>query len=409
MNKYTRIRIDSKNTSYYFYFGLIVLRFLLPAFITERMGGSILFPLMILSLLLMAFYIVNHRILLDSFIGLIICGYVIQIFSTILNHGEIFKSILYSVYIITECLFLNTLMESGNDEIYVYLKVIRDISLVIALANLITGILMPQGVSPVVGVYATRRFIYGNINGTARNMMPGLCCSCVLDAKNEKRISIYTILFLVSFFYFCINIRIMATGLVGMVVLIIWILIQRIGLKHYKVQYAVIIAFVLLFEFTVVLLFGNSRLIALTSNIFSMKTGFSGREALWLNIIRKIKESPIIGYGLLNSDNMKYLIGNSYGSHNYYLDVVFERGFLGLLPLLYIALTPVIKNLQREISTQQYILIGVCASYLVMFLMEPFIDAEYLHIPIFYITMSLIANNHKSRFILLKMNRQSTK
>ena len=88
------------------------------------------------------------------------------------------------------------------------------------------------------------------------------------------------------------------------------------------------------------------------------------------------------------------MIGNAYGSHNYYLDVVFQRGLVGFIPLLVLILLPVITP-QKRINNNCYILLGVSCSYFIMFLMEPFIGTEMLHLPIFFSAMSLLADKNQ--------------
>ena len=92
------------------------------------------------------------------------------------------------------------------------------------------------------------------------------------------------------------------------------------------------------------------------------------------------------GHGRLSSENMLIKIGNAYGSHNYYLDVLFQRGLIGFVPLLILFIIPAFWK-EKHISRDTYILLGCCCSYFIMFLMEPFIGTEMLHIPVFFAAM----------------------
>ena len=187
----------------------------------------------------------------------------------------------------------------------------------------------------------------------------------------------------------------MATSFLGIALLITWIILKTPIKNNYIKVYLGIVIVVLLVEVFVVLL-GSSSYASLISGLFSMKTGFTGRERLWSNIIFRIQERQLIGYGITDQDQTLQLIGNAYGSHNYYLDIIFRRGIVGLVPMLLLFFHPLIDK-RENISDECYILLGCCCAYFVMFLMEPFIGTEYLHLPLFCVAMSLLLKEQKWR------------
>ena len=188
----------------------------------------------------------------------------------------------------------------------------------------------------------------------------------------------------------------MATTFIGIVLLIAWIVLKVPIKRNYIKAYLAIVLVVLFIEVFVVFLFGNSSYASFISGMFSMKTGFSGRERLWSNIIYRIQDRKMFGYGNMDQEQMRQMIGNAYGSHNYYLDVVFRRGIVGFIPLIILLLQPIIDK-REDISDVSYTLLGCCCTYYLMFLMEPFIGTEYLHLPVFCITMSVLQKEKKWR------------
>ena len=186
----------------------------------------------------------------------------------------------------------------------------------------------------------------------------------------------------------------MATSFLGIILLLVWTFLKAPIKNNYIKVYLGVSVVVLLVEIFVVFLFGHSVYASYISGLFSMKSGFSGREYLWSNILYRIQYRRMFGYGLLNQDEMRQMIGNAYGCHNYYLDALFCRGFVGFVPLLLLFLQPILDK-RESITDECYILLGCCCSYLVMFLMEPFIGTEYLHLPIFCISMSLLLKEKK--------------
>ena len=133
---------------------------------------------------------------------------------------------------------------------------------------------------------------------------------------------------------------------------------------------------------------GNTELSIAINNFFGKQGSFSGRGILWSNCLNAIKQKTYIGFGLQDEEFISYMIGNEFGSHNYYLDLAFQRGVIGLIMMSILLLSPVfVKN--ADLSHVHYILIGFCCAYLIMFLAEPFIGTEVLHVPIFYMTLTM--------------------
>ena len=81
---------------------------------------------------------------------------------------------------------------------------------------------------------------------------------------------------------------------------------------------------------------------------------------------------------------MKAFIGNSSGSHNYFLDIALQRGLLGEGIFIAILIAPFFLLKDKKVNGTQYILLGCCCACYLMFLVEPFYTTEYLIIPVLF-------------------------
>ena len=386
-----KIRIDAGIIKWYCLCIIIVIRFLLPSYIVGIIPETILSLLIWSSIGLMIGIIIRTGVKINFPLSLVVISCMTGIISTVVNHGNVNAAILTMTYTITECFFILSLLKNEN-RLMGFLLAVRDITLIFAVANLIIGIVMPHGIASISVGAAHPHFLYGNMNATVRSIMPGLCCSLLLDSKNQRLISMQTILIIFSFFYFVFVQYFMATGFTGIFFLVLWVILYKRISPKYKKAYLIVALIVFLIEVLVVFTFGQSRYALYITGLFSTKTGFSGREALWVRALNQIPQKLLWGYGRLSTEDMFFNIGNAYGSHNYYIDVLFQRGLIGFIPLLVLMLIPILWK-ERQIDRGTYILLGCCCSYYIMFLMEPFIGTEMLHIPILFMAMYRLMNN----------------
>jgi O-antigen ligase len=99
---------------------------------------------------------------------------------------------------------------------------------------------------------------------------------------------------------------------------------------------AVLFLFIGLFTYLYPQLFGSLFFKDLNHQVY-MLTGenlFSGRHRLWVDLIEAVKEQPFTGYG--PSASLGEVIGRELSAHNFYIQIVFQVGVLGLLLFLLI-------------------------------------------------------------------------
>ena len=379
-----KVFIKRENIPLYALFVLMMARYLIPVYYIGKMNSFIAGTISYTSLLLMIGYVLinKFRISFASIVLLLI--YSEFMLTTILNRGRVSSCAFSSVYIIALCLVINSAKDKPND-IEILLKVIRDITLFFFCINLVYGLVMPGGIPDFTISSLNPYFLYGNINASLRSIFPGLCCSCILDYKNKKKISSSTLIFFIGFLYFCFRIYFMATGFVGIILVFCWVVFSPVIKPHTRKVFIAIVIAVVLFEIFIVFVGGNTALSLSISNLFGKTGNFSGRGLLWSNCLNAIHQKLYIGFGLQEEDYIRYLVGNKAGSHNYYLDLTFQRGIIGLLLMILLLISPVFEK-EENLMQEHYILIGFCGAYIIMFLAEPFVGTEVFHIPIFYST-----------------------
>ena len=94
------------------------------------------------------------------------------------------------------------------------------------------------------------------------------------------------------------------------------------------------------------------------------------------------------------------IIGNQFIAHNYFLDIAYQRGIVGLIVFLILIVLPLflLHNSAHNISSMSYYLVGFQSSIMFMYLFEPFYSSEARMLPILYcMVLLLIKENRGSR------------
>lgn len=178
-----------------------------------------------------------------------------------------------------------------------------------------------------------------------------------------------------------------------MLFVFLWLLFKSLFNRYLRSCYVGIIIIVFIVEIFIVISFGYSSIALLISDLFGKDITFSGRALLWQQMLYAIQSNPILGYGLRDSDYVRSLVGISAGAHNYYLDLSFQRGLVGLASFLsiFIYILVKLKNKNGDI----YLLLGFVGAYLLMFISEPFYFTEKFHMPVIYILAVLLSDKKR--------------
>ncbi|WP_208853633.1 O-antigen ligase family protein [Anaerococcus hydrogenalis] len=188
------------------------------------------------------------------------------------------------------------------------------------------------------------------------------------------------------------------TAILGLLVIVIWMGYRKFIEKNIFTIFSGIVVFIILFNIIIVYN-SDSKVSLFFIKLFGKNETLNNRTYLWNNIIKLIKNNILLGYGLQNEEFIGINIGNYYGSHNYYLDLIFSRGIIGSI-FIFMLILSINKNIYKlkELTDLEYILLGIIVVYLFMFLFEPFINYERFFIPLFYILnreLSISKYNYK--------------
>lgn len=388
-----KIRIDKKILKYYIFYFSMFLMLLLPPAISENSSSYLINLIKIISYsMLVINFFVTRKAFNYSFL-LIIAYNLVLVLSTIVNNGQIGESIKHALVVLLVCYTIITILkDSLKTEVFVF--VIRDISLIFFIINIVFFIIFPKGIPAITNDPKFPNFLYMNVNSTIKYLLPGMCCSSIIDMKRNKKVSLYTGIFLFGIFYQALMIYFTATAVIACVFILLWIFfIVNSGLFNSKQIYGVIIIVILLME---ILISFNSKIIIMISKVLGKGATLSGRTILWSNLVKLVSERILLGYGALRDVDLVKIIGNFYGAHNYFLDILFQRGILGLIILVLIISYPIYNYNYKNKNKVVDILMGYSLACLLISLSEPIYTKEHLIIAVFYSLIYVIDQSNKN-------------
>ena len=250
--------------------------------------------------------------------------------------------------------------------------------------NTFLYILFPHGLwfdTEWIGYGEKNRYLFGNYNQTG---LIGLVCLLTWGT--------YTVLSGRGYLnMYCLIINVLAvvvamgskTSSVG-ILLVAGFYMMRRFIKH---PFRWIFSFALFYILFFVLIVWQGKdlqdwplLSDFVVNVLHKDTSFSSRIYLWMNSVKLIIESPIIGYGARNID---WMVENVHGSgpHNLWLMMLLEGGIVSLT-LLIVLLTIIFRTLRKQRNTPaNFFAVGI-ATLLLMSLFE-----AYNAIAIFFIVI----------------------
>lgn len=155
--------------------------------------------------------------------------------------------------------------------------------------------------------------------------------------QNNKKVNFLISCGAVLFLVLVSDSRSSLVSIIVFVGIVWWDLINRNSKSNnFKVNVALIVSITFSIVFTIVYpkLVGTSLGMALEmfSRQYLDKNFFSGRQVLWNSIINKVGEAPFGGHGLAAVPSM--YMDTSFSSHNLWLQLVLQTGFVGLVLFL---------------------------------------------------------------------------
>ena len=380
------VKLQIRKIDYYYaiYF-LIVLPFLFPAYFSESGSFKIVeFIVTYLSLGLMIIEIVRDREKQINYFPFFVLAidYFVLIYSTLINKGELGTTINTTIKKLLLCYIVGKVIlnDIKTDS---FLRAVRDICVVIFFINLVSELLYPMGIPSTTTSAATPHYFLGNVNSVIRAVLPGICCTILINEKKNKKLSFSLIFFYIGFLYQFIYLYHSATTIVALIVILAWIFFSEFIKKHLWTIYAVVIGIITYIQINLVVMSSSPRLLNLLSTVFGKNLTFSGRLYIWERTLIQIYRNPVWGYGIQKSDTLNMIIGNQFSAHNYFLDLVYQRGLIGLIFFLVLLAAPLfLLRKESYVSMASYYLVGFQCSIMFMYLFEPFYSSEARMLPI---------------------------
>lgn len=381
---------------FYLLYLFMFLIFLIPPASEKLISSNVYGFIKIFSYFLIIIYVILNLKKINFSFLLMIGFNLILVLSTFINKGEITESIKHAVTVLIICLILIDVIDNNIKKIS-YMHAIRDLTLFFFVINLLMIKLYPTGIPSITYDPKFPNYLYGNVNSTIKHILPGMCCSSLLDFRNNKKVSFNTLIFIFGIFYQAIFVYFTATAVINCLFILGWIYIFCFSNK-YNIRKVYLISITLIFTIEIMLV-SRLKSVSLISNMLGKDFTFSGRIYLWDNVMNLITKKIFIGYGVMDDSLVAFLIGNFYGSHNYFLDLLFQRGIFGLIFLIIIMIYPLLTKVDLKNDKYINLLFGYSVSCFILFLTEPIYNKEYLILPIIF---SLIYSIEKLNNISLK-------
>lgn len=184
------LKVSKVNREYYFLFFLIAIPILAPYYFLQHVViGRMLDYMIYFSLLLIAFFCFKNITKITNCIAVIIIPYTFLLLTTIINRGStmvIIAVIKHSVKVILICFMVECLLydKKKRDS---FLHAVRDVTFIFFIMNLITNIIYKNGIPSITQSVANPYYLFGNVNTTIRMVLPGMCCSSLIDLKRGKK------------------------------------------------------------------------------------------------------------------------------------------------------------------------------------------------------------------------------
>ena len=380
-----KLRLKKYDVKWYIISLLLTFRYMLPLYFDNIIKNNSLLDMCIALIPLMAglFIIISGKVRFNvAFIPFALL-YLLLIFSTFKNQGNLVNVLIHSAHVLMLCVVVD-LISTDEKKLTCFLKAVRDFTFLFFCLNYIITWIYPTGIPSITESKLFPNFLYGNVNSTIKYIIAGICCSCILDKKNGKRISLVTFLFIAGVLENAFRVYMTATAVIAVLFILVWMLFMDRIIKHERAVYLAVLVGIGLFEFSIVLSGAGLDIVYLITSLFNKSSDFSGRGRLWANTISLIKKNWVWGYGQKSREFLKLNIGNNSGAHNYFLDILFQRGIFAEIIFVGTIISPYFLMRGRTVSTEQYILLGCCCSCYLMFLVEPFYTTEFLIMPIIY-------------------------
>lgn len=287
---------------------------------------------------------------------------------TIIQHGDVAKSvwgnglILFAIIIVYE-------MEVQKNEKDT-LKLLFFWFTTIVFINYISLVFFPEGLFFDERGIKGDNFFLGNYNTFITYILPAILSGYLYYKKYNGRLK-------TPFFILCIISGLSfwgrsVTSLFGFIIIILFLLffnrkIWRFVFNNYIYLGTFLVAFVTLVVFP-----NNGLLFKIITSVTGKDITFTGRTDIWQHAIKKISESPLIGYGYQTTEINTAWLGSIHAvhPHNLILGITYETGLIGFVIFIMIFLLTIYRISQIYPGKIQWFMYISIFSFLVMSIFE---------------------------------------
>ena len=302
-----------------------------------------------MSFIMMIFFVLDNK--KDLFMCILLIFFVACFISTCINeNARIYLFIQNYLKIIGFCIYTYKSIKIDSKNTIFSLSVVLYILIIL---NFLSIIIFPNG------MYATERYtnnwFFKYDNTHIFMYFPALLVGYLNMKYNNKKIDfLYVSIFIIIAFciFFCKSANSIVTFSIFTVYLIFKNRLNRIKWLNSRtfmyVLVGIFLAFVIFriqdyFEWFIV-------------GILHKNLTFSHRTYIWDIVIKYIKNSPILGYGVEDSKFVAIKFGNANftHAHNTFLDIMYKGGIVSLIPFLLciiMSINELYKNKRSYIST----------------------------------------------------------
>ena len=296
--------------------------------------------------------------------------FIILNISTILNKADISGGIFLTIRTMAICMLIDYGLKIDTKT---FLDSFEFLLSTLVYMNLISILIFKDGMYVNTSVGYTENWLLGYRNLHILYILPAILVSFLNSYYTKGKLCNRNYILLVLSLLSIVLVK-SSTSLVGITVLIVFLVLNKI-LKNEKIFNIKNYFLVYIVSFFSIVIFRIQNLFKfIIVGILDRDLTFTGRTYIWDYVIEFIKQKPIIGYGIEESNVRlnKTTFMVSTHAHDQILEIIYKSGIVGIIVYAYILIKSVYEVYKyRKTKVSQFISIIIFA-YLFMMLTEYF-------------------------------------
>lgn len=331
------------------FFSLIIM--VMPGYFSGMIAGYK--AIMNITSLCILIYLFINRAKPSRFTWCVIIFYVVTIISTWLNGNFDYHDAISSAKTVITLLMVENYLKK---DFYKGLKVTGYVINLYVLIDILTVILFPEGIYTVETVWNEwgftsygARWILGTKNTHVIWYLLAITLAYLKYSYDKK---LFSKLFLYILLMFCeISCVILESSTSAVVIIFVTVGILLAASHKWSNLSIMNVHIISVIYFVVVLLIlaGETQLLApIVKQVLGKDLTFSNRTYAWTQSIAQIIQKPILGWGIISSDEAREILGSMayVNAHNQWLQTLWEGGIV-LLGVLIVSIMTITNNINR--------------------------------------------------------------